>query len=743
MPKNKRSADINLRRMGAGSGTPLGITATTPTTSGPLGGVDIYVSGRSVNRKGNTILVYNGDAQPLTEYAATSAGLTAALAAAGDGDVVWLAPGDYTAVYSVPAGVGVVSMDNRTRIMGPVTLGVNSYLRGVTIEYTAESAGTIAALTGPATGAAIINDGHVKATNTGTGDACGILMSGGDLLVWSIFAEGIASGGGDGYGIYAGAGTCTVQAGYTYGTSGAILGDNIERTTLDGLVQIHSAGGAVMGVFAPTSAGIDLALAAAVDGDVVQVPAGTMPGDHTIGAGVEVVGRGRENTVLSGQITLGDGAMLRNLSVARTASNSGELVAVLGPASGTAYVFNCTLSALQAGSTSNVGTYSGHGYAIKEQTGGSVVHAYCDLQGQASGIDCNPLFDEAGSFGVNAEVDTGAFDVDAEAGLTISGLTVGWYALENTGGPWTNGDGDSLYSWAVSFDGGTTWEVVESHIAGEARSVFRPSGCEYVETVGADHARMYFAAQATSLKARVGDGAGAFLDNGGSMGYTLSTATVTLGATSGLASHIPNLIGRMVCVALPSDRAAWNVADYGEYHADDWAAGDSHHAAVTLDADADTLLSLTGQELGLDTQAANTFFRGPTSGAAAVPTFGALVADDMPVHASTHENGGADEISVAGLSGVLADEQTPVDHDHSGDAGDGGTFDAANLTSGAATDGQVLTADGAAGAAWEDPSGGAAGDLTTRYEPLTNGDGASPELLFTADGDCIMVEVSN
>ncbi len=41
------------------------------------------------------------------------------------------------------------------------------------------------------------------------------------------------------------------------------------------------------------------------------------------------------------------------------------------------------------------------------------------------------------------------------------------------------------------------------------------------------------------------------------------------------------------------------------------------------------------------------------------------------------------------------------DHDHSGDAGDGGTFDAANLGSGAATFGYVLMADGAGGAAWE------------------------------------------
>jgi hypothetical protein len=70
-------------------------------------------------------------------------------------------------------------------------------------------------------------------------------------------------------------------------------------------------------------------------------------------------------------------------------------------------------------------------------------------------------------------------------------------------------------------------------------------------------------------------------------------------------------------------------------------------------------------------------------------------------HHLTHENGGLDEVGVAGLSGLLADEQTPLDHDHSGDPGDGGQFDAANLGSGAAPDGRVLTADGAGEAAWE------------------------------------------
>jgi len=38
-------------------------------------------------------------------------------------------------------------------------------------------------------------------------------------------------------------------------------------------------------------------------------------------------------------------------------------------------------------------------------------------------------------------------------------------------------------------------------------------------------------------------------------------------------------------------------------------------------------------------------------------------------------------------------------HDHSGDAGDGGSFDAANLASGGAAAGYVLTADGAGGMA--------------------------------------------
>jgi hypothetical protein len=43
---------------------------------------------------------------------------------------------------------------------------------------------------------------------------------------------------------------------------------------------------------------------------------------------------------------------------------------------------------------------------------------------------------------------------------------------------------------------------------------------------------------------------------------------------------------------------------------------------------------------------------------------GTLVVPSGGAHASSHQNNGADEISVAGLSGLLADAQTPLSHTH-------------------------------------------------------------------------------
>ena len=75
----------------------------------------------------------------------------------------------------------------------------------------------------------------------------------------------------------------------------------------------------------------------------------------------------------------------------------------------------------------------------------------------------------------------------------------------------------------------------------------------------------------------------------------------------------------------------------------------AHQDEITLDANADTLLALTGQALGLDTQTANTIQAGPASGAAAVPTFRALVIADIP---ATHGHCYGNEIAWAQASAV-------------------------------------------------------------------------------------------
>lgn len=62
-------------------------------------------------------------------------------------------------------------------------------------------------------------------------------------------------------------------------------------------------------------------------------------------------------------------------------------------------------------------------------------------------------------------------------------------------------------------------------------------------------------------------------------------------------------------------------------------------------------------------------------------------------HKTSHENGGADEISVAGLSGLLADAQTPLAHNHGAADINSGTIAPARLGSGTPSAATVLYGD--------------------------------------------------
>jgi len=85
----------------------------------------------------------------------------------------------------------------------------------------------------------------------------------------------------------------------------------------------------------------------------------------------------------------------------------------------------------------------------------------------------------------------------------------------------------------------------------------------------------------------------------------------------------------------------------------------------------------------------------------------------LPLHAVDHENAGVDEINVAGLSGVLADNQNPVAHNLAGSEHNADTL--ANLNS-KISDGQILPILTGAGS----PHSSVSGILGQTYRDTTN-----------------------
>jgi len=84
------------------------------------------------------------------------------------------------------------------------------------------------------------------------------------------------------------------------------------------------------------------------------------------------------------------------------------------------------------------------------------------------------------------------------------------------------------------------------------------------------------------------------------------------------------------------------------------------HALVTLDAAADVLLSLTGQQLGLDSQAAHTVLAGPASGSAA-PTFRTLADADIPTEIMrTSARGAANGVASLDANSKAPSSQLPA-----------------------------------------------------------------------------------
>jgi len=92
------------------------------------------------------------------------------------------------------------------------------------------------------------------------------------------------------------------------------------------------------------------ALAAATAGDVVLLPACEIEGDHTVPAGVGLVGRAW-TSVLTGQLTLGAGAEARDLCVERDEDDGDEIYGVTTADAGddAARLVACSVSVTNTG----------------------------------------------------------------------------------------------------------------------------------------------------------------------------------------------------------------------------------------------------------------------------------------------------------------------------------------------------------------------------------------------------------
>ncbi len=151
----------------------------------------------SIDQTVAQIILYDYSEDEYKYYAATAAGLTAALAASANNDSVYIPDGYYTVNPSVPEGVAMVGNSPfAVYIYGTVTLADTGQVRSCTINNTASSAGAISGVVGAATDVSQIQDCIIIVHNTGAGDAYGVEFDGYRMDIKNVYLRVIADNAG-------------------------------------------------------------------------------------------------------------------------------------------------------------------------------------------------------------------------------------------------------------------------------------------------------------------------------------------------------------------------------------------------------------------------------------------------------------------------------------------------------------------------------------------------------------------
>jgi hypothetical protein len=101
-------------------------------------------------------------------------------------------------------------------------------------------------------------------------------------------------------------------------------------------ILLFDGSGGVLTEYSADATGIAAAIAAASAGDVIQIPARTITADVSVPAGVALRGRSRNASIIAGQVTLGVGSVIENMTIQNIGDSAGALYGVVSAASGTA-----------------------------------------------------------------------------------------------------------------------------------------------------------------------------------------------------------------------------------------------------------------------------------------------------------------------------------------------------------------------------------------------------------------------
>lgn len=445
---------------------------------------------------------------------------------------------------------------------------------------------------------------------------------------------------------------CNATGIYAYSTDTHAVGANIGG-------RFEAANGTTNYAIQITGGDIDSTLAGAIDWDLVDNTASGLSFNSTDHRGLLVL----DTTNDYEQIRIGNTASSSDFSKARMIVSRADTGAVWNTSNAGLVVEGNVIGTYSFGSTSGSLSGSGiigRGIATNSSDSGQIigvqglaydVHSGGDNIGiylyAINGVNNYALYSLGGDFYSSAAMDWDLVDDNAAALSFDTTGHEGLLVLDTT----DNAEMVRVGATAASADFPNARVIVSESDTGATSSA--PTALVTEATASGSAPGYGFVSYGRTNGAQAGTGGffSGLVSNSADAGtagalYLQTTATHAGGANSGLGIYVTG--------GATNSAIDFYGGDITAYAAMDWDLVANNASALSFD----TVGGVKNGILELDT----------TTGAEGVKMAGYLSVTgsingiDVTAHASRHQYGGADELSVSGLSGLLADPQTPLSH---------------------------------------------------------------------------------